>query len=230
MSPILIDLLILLILGFCIWQGYRKGLILTVGGVIIIFISAIFACLAASSYAQPLSESLYPIMRWVADDTIEEVTRGKGRLSEINDRRTLTEITEDTYEKLGIHSTEADKMVDMALDAMSEAETKVQDAIAGTLLYAFSYMLLCVFGFVLFMVGFTLLLHFIASVVKLPVLNRLDKVGGLACGLLYGLLIVSAIGWGARFLGIIIDPDILSRTVFLKLFMNVNLLSGILGF
>lgn len=230
MTPFLIDLLLLLILAFCIWQGFRKGLILTIAGIVVIFLSAFLAGRVANAYAQPLSESLYPIMSWVADDAIEEAARGKGRLTEINDRKTLEEITRDTYEKLGIHAAESDKMVGMALGAMNNLETKVQDAIAGTLLFSFSYMLLCVFGFVFFMVGLTLLIHFLASVIKLPMLHMLDKAGGAAGGLLYGVLILCAIGWGARFLGIIINPELVGNTLFLKFFVNFNLLAGILGF
>jgi len=229
-TPFLIDIFVLAILLFCVWQGLRKGLVLTVGGIIIIFLSAFLAGWVADAYAEDLSESLYPIMMWVAEDAIEEAAQGKGRLSEINDMKTQTEITRDTYEILGIHQKESNKMVDKTIEAITKGKATVKEAISSTLLYALSHALLCAFGFLLFMVGLSLLLHFIAFVVKLPVLNLIDKTGGAVSGLLFGVLILSAIGWVSRFLGIIMDSELIGKTVLLKFFANFNLLAGILGF
>ncbi|MCL2081622.1 MAG: CvpA family protein [Oscillospiraceae bacterium] len=227
---ILLDLLILLILGFCIWNGSRKGLFLSVAGIVIVLLSSVIAGRIAGACAEQVSQSIYPIMRFVAEDAIDDATKGKGHLGEITDGDILEEIARETYSKLGIHPKEADKLVEKAENARQRAETKIQDAIAQPVLYSFSYMILCVFAFLFSMVGLTLLMHLISTIFKLPVVRSLDKAGGLIAGAIYGILIVSAIGWAARFLGIAGISVVLDKTFLLKAFVNVNPLSWVLGF
>ena len=58
MTSVLIDLLLVGVVAFCVWQGFRKGLILSVCGILIIFIAAFLAGKVAESYARPVSEQL----------------------------------------------------------------------------------------------------------------------------------------------------------------------------
>lgn len=227
---LLIDVLLLAILAFCIWQGYRKGLILTVAGVVVIVLSVILASQVATAYAEPFSENLYPIMSWLGGDELDEAALGKGKLEEITSAATIAEIAREAYESLGISSEEVDKMVDAALTAMAEREQDARTAITSTLLYSLSYLLLCLAAFVVFMVAFTLLIHLLAAMFKLPVFNLIDKIGGVAVGALYGILILCVIGWAARYLGVALDAEIVESTTVLELFINHNMLKGILGF
>ncbi|MDR0325052.1 MAG: hypothetical protein LBI19_03025 [Oscillospiraceae bacterium] len=230
MTGFLLDLLLIAALAFCVWQGLRKGLILTVAGVLVIFISAFLAGRVADAYAQPVSEKLYPIMSWLADDAIDEASRGKGRVNEMTDRKEIAEVAQRTFESLGISGLEIDAMVDRVLAALIGAEQTVHETIGQTVLYMAAYALLCLFAFILFMVGFTLLIHFLAAVFKLPVLNLIDKVGGAAAGAFYGILILCAVGWAVRYLGIIAGPELVEDTTILKLFVNHNMLAGLLSF
>lgn len=230
MTGFLIDLLLIAALAFCVWQGYRKGLILTVAGVLIIFISAFLAGKTADAYARPVSEKLYPIMSWLADDAIDEATRGKGRINEMTEIKEIAAVAEKVFENIGVAGVEIEKMVDRVLLELTETQQSVQETIAMTVLYVVAYALLCLFSFILFMVGLTLLIHFLAAVFKLPVLNLIDKIGGSAAGALYGLLILCAVGWAVRYLGIIAGPELVEKTTILKLFVNHNMLAGLLSF
>jgi uncharacterized membrane protein required for colicin V production len=229
LTGLLLDLLLLAALAFCIWQGFRKGLILTVAGVLIIFVSAFFAGNVAAAYAQPVSERLYPIMSWLADDAIDEATRGRGRVNEITDVREIEDVSRRTFEVLGISDHEIMALVDRVISSRSIANQTVHEAISLTVLYVASYALICLFAFILFMVGFTLLIHFIAAVFKLPMLNLIDKIGGTAAGLVYGLLILSAVGWAVRYLGIIASPELVENTRILSFFVNNNMLARLLS-
>jgi uncharacterized membrane protein required for colicin V production len=229
MTGFLIDLVLVAALAFCVWQGYRKGLILTVAGVLIIFISAFLAGKAAAAYAEPVSERLYPIMSWLADDAIDEATRGRGRVNELTNIKDIEDVARRTFETLGISEHETTTLVDRVLSNFSLSGQTVSEAISHTVLYVASYALICLFAFILFMVGLTLLIHFLAAVFKLPVLNLVDKIGGSAAGLMYGLLILSALGWAVRYLGIIASPELVEGTTFLRFFYNNNMLAGLLS-
>jgi uncharacterized membrane protein required for colicin V production len=229
MTGFLFDLLLVAALAFCVWQGFRKGLILTVAGVLIIFLSAFLAGKAAAAYAQPVSERLYPIMSWVAEDAIDEATRGSGRVDEMTDAKEIAEVAQKTFETLGISGLEIDAMVSRVLESLATTEQTVRTTISMTVLYVAAYALICLFAFILFMVGLTLLIHFLAAVFKMPVLNLVDKIGGTAAGLMYGLLILSAVGWAVRYLGIIASPELVEDTTILKFFVNNNMLAWLLS-
>jgi uncharacterized membrane protein required for colicin V production len=225
----LIDLLLLAGLGFCVWQGYRKGLLLTVAGVLIIFLSAMLAGAVASANAEAVSEKLHPILSFVADNAIDDAARGKGPLGSMN-KAQIAEVARDTYDSMGITNREVDAMVDKVLRAWEGDDQSPLKSIQMTALHLAAYALIALFAFLLFMVGLTLLIHFVAAVVKLPVLNLIDKIGGSAAGFLYGLLILSAAGWAMRYLGIFSSSELVANTAVLRFFVNVNMLSGILSF
>ncbi len=232
MTGFMIDLLLVGVLAFCVWQGFRKGLILTVAGVLIIFIAAFLAGKIAGAYAEPVSEKLYPIMSWLADDAIDEAMEGKGRVNEIEktDIARITEVAKGTFENLGVSELEIEKMIDKVLKNLAIEGQQLQETIGKTALYMVAYALLCLFGFIVCMVGLTLLIHFIAAIFKLPILHLVDKIGGSAAGALYGILILCAIGWAVRYLGILAGPELVEETTILKLFVNHNILAGILSF
>ena len=230
MTGFLFDLLLVAALAFCVWQGYRKGLILTVAGVLVIFIAAFLAGKTAAAYAEPVSEKLYPIMSWMADDAIDNAARGMGRINELTDRAQIAAVAQRAFESLGISGLEADSMVDRVLASLGGAEQTVQETIGKAVLYMAAYALLCLFSFILFMVGLTLLIHFLAAVFKLPMLHLVDKIGGAAAGALFGILILCAVGWAVRYLGIIAGPELVESTTILKFFVNHNMLAGLLTF
>jgi hypothetical protein len=234
MTGFLLDLLLVAAFAFCVWQGYRKGLILTVAGIVVIFIAAFLAGKVAEANARPIAEKLSPIMSWVAEDAIFEATRGRGRPNELTDKREIAEISRRTFEHLGISEHEVDAMVEGVLMNLNDTENTVQETISITVLYVAAYALLCLFAFILFMVGFTLLIHFIAAVFKLPVfklplLNLINKIGGGAAGAFYGILILCALGWAVRYLGIVTGPDLIEDTGILKFFVNHNMLAKTLS-
>jgi uncharacterized membrane protein required for colicin V production len=115
------------------------------------------------------------------------------------------------------------------ISSRSIEDQTVHESISLTVLYVAAYALICLFAFILFMVGFTLLIHFIAAVFKLPMLNLIDKIGGTAAGLVYGLLILSAVGWAVRYLGIIASPELVENTRILSFFINNNMLAKLLS-
>ncbi len=229
MTPFMLDILALLIIGFCIWQGYRKGLILTVAGVLIILISSWSAGKIAAQYSEAFADKIQPVLGWLADDAIDEAARGKGRLIDITDQKTLSEIAQDALGGMGFSFVDKEGLAGKVFDYMAEKELSFREAVTFTFLKSLSYMILCVFGFIVVMILLTLLIHFIAAVFKLPVLNLIDKVGGVASGLLYAVLILTVIGWALKYAGMLVPQELIEKTVLLKMFYKSNLLSGLLG-
>lgn len=225
------DLLMFLILLFCVWQGYRKGVFLSLLSILILLIAAGISGRVASGYAEPLSDKLQPILSWVVDDAIDTATRGKGALEEITDNTVLTEVVKNTYRSIGINEKEIKKMTEVTFSTLTKnSDMTLRDSISKTLLFSIAHMFVGLFAFIILTLLITLLLHFVASIFKLPVFPSIDKIGGPVCGFLYGIMILGVIGWAVRFVGFAVTPEMVSKTILLQLFTKFSILAGVLSF
>jgi len=75
----------------------------------------------------------------------------------------------------------------------------------------------------------SVLANMLSTAFTMPVLNTLNKVGGLSLGALYGLLIIFTLTWFFNYTGFLISQETLQNTWFVRLFMIINPLKAILG-
>ncbi len=224
MTSILIDFLILMILGFCVWQGHRKGFILSAASILIFFLAIWGGGQIANRFTDTAADSIAPFLQWVTEDASDEAQRENNTSPEKSDRN----LAEKTFEKLGISSKEVNGMVDSVVKQVAETGESVKTTISSVFVKTLTRVILFIFGFIIISLLLTLVAHFISMVFSLPGLKFLDKVGGLALGGLYGLLVMFAVGWMIRFLGILIPADIINGTFLLKFFINANPIAWLL--
>ncbi len=231
MSGFTIDLIILAIIGFCTWQGYRKGLILSVCSVLIVIIASWGAGSIAASFADEAAEAVAPVLSWMPDvqidEAIKEVTNSYS--SDITDTDIIAKISTSAFGKIGMNKAITEALTEKVLTMIKNTEADVRESIANVFLYAVAYFLLLLFSFIVLFAALSLLAHFLSSIFKLPVLNLIDKFGGIAVGLIFGLLIMAVVGWSCRFAGIFVSTTFIEKSGLLKFFMNFNILSGMLN-
>jgi uncharacterized membrane protein required for colicin V production len=226
LASIVADLLVFIILAFCIWQGHRKGLILTISSFVILLIAIWGASHLTDRFINPVTEHIQQLLDWVTDDAAEEAVRKQSE-TQITDKN-LT-IARDAFSGLGISSKEVDLMAEKVDTLMKNEGVSVKAAISAVFIHTFSWVILFFFFLAIVALVLTLLMHFISMLFDLPGLKMLDKVGGLAAGLLHGCVLMFAIGWGLRFLGILIPTELIGHTVLLRFFVQVNPLAVFLS-
>lgn len=232
MIHVALNLAVLLILAFCVWQGYRKGLVLSVCSVVILFVSAYAAGKIAAQYADKATEVVAPLLDWLPDvkidEAISEVTKGLGPSESIDDPSVIREIINVAFQKIGITGTFGDILTTKAAQSI-KGDVTARQSIANHFLYGVSYLLLCVFAFLVCFILLTLLMHFISAVFKLPVLGLIDKIGGCALGFVNGLLFLCFLGWILQFIGVFLPTETFTSGL-LRGFMNLKWLNGLLNF
>ena len=62
MNPLIIDLLIVLILLLCVIKGYRKGFVLTLCGLLALFVALIGASILSELLAEPVARAIRPMV------------------------------------------------------------------------------------------------------------------------------------------------------------------------
>ena len=245
MIPVALSLLALIILAFCTWQGYRKGLILTAAGVVTIFIAAWAGGMIASHYSEPFSKTLAPIFSgWVTDtetdNAIDEMEKNGGKpfeeynLNVNSDREALAKTAGDALEKMGFGLLSKTNLLEKVIaETELSVENSDQDitqafkiAVSDVFLRALASMILSVFGFIVVLLLLTLLAQIVSSIFKVPGLNLIDKIGGPIAGFLYGVLILNVIGWALRYAGFLIP---VKDTGLISLFYKFNILTWLLA-
>ncbi len=229
LTHLVLDLLVLMVLGFCVWQGYRKGLILTVAGLLILVIAVWGGAKVADRFADSVVEKVNPILNWVSDEATEQAIREHGRDGNTKNEKTIKEIAVDAFASLGVVDQETDTLAERVITTMKTTGLSLRESIANTFIRTVCWVILFIFGFAIVTLLLTLLAHFISMLFNLPGLKLVDTVGGMVSGLIYGLIILFAIGWIMRFLGILIPKDLVDGTFFLRFFVYSNPLTSVLS-
>lgn len=170
---ILVDLIILAIIVVCIIMGYVKGLT----GVLIKIISFVLSIIIAFVLFIPISNLV--IDKTQIDENIAQSVKGMivgnedSKQVEENMPSTITEYIR----------AQAETATDTAKETV--AETTAQ-TVAEIIIKAVVWILLFIVARILL-----ILLRFVTALIaKLPVIKQCDKIGGIAYGLLEGLVIV----------------------------------------
>jgi uncharacterized membrane protein required for colicin V production len=228
MTPFILDLVMLAVVAFCVFQGYRKGLILSAAGVLVVFVSIWGGGLVANRFQEPVAEMLVPVMSWITDDATDEAARGMGRLADITDKVDVERVSKDAFITMGIAEGEAEKLSGNVSGLVSEAGSSLRAGISKVFLDNVVYVLLYIFGYALFCILLTLLANFISTVFRLPGLHLLDKIGGSLLGLIYAFVFLWAVTFVLRYTGIFIGQDVIGESVLGNLFVNRNPFSSII--
>lgn len=233
------DLIILAVLAYFAWRGWRRGLILTLCGLLAIFVAFIGANLATNALAQPMSRLIQPSLETGIHRILVENIGASASQSP-----TQTLPASDSSAAQALDDLIAQLHLDDVLSAMEDSAllknfvTSVQEAVhsgmvdvAGNAAHSVAnYLALQLARTVLFAVSFcvvlllwTLVSHSLNLAFKLPGLNLINKSAGGVLGLLKGALIVFILVW--LFKGLLFPQEMVEQTAVLKFFCNNSPLS-----
>jgi hypothetical protein len=71
---IIIDLLLIGILALCVWNGYRKGLILGISGILALVVAFYGANLIADTYSSEFISMVKPFIAGIVDKSVDETS------------------------------------------------------------------------------------------------------------------------------------------------------------
>lgn len=204
MGYMIVDIVIVLILVFFAWRGARKGLILTLFGMLGLVIALLGARFLSNTFYEPVSDIIQPgIYQSVKD--LEEKALGEldFELNETLDSSAdslidvlreqdlfpgLTDLLESAVEKDSVNST----------GGLSAAET-----LSTYLAQLLARLILFVLGFIVILLLWFLISRALDLAFRLPILNVVNVVGGLILGLVKAIVIVVILVWVGQLLDLL---------------------------
>ncbi len=231
----IINIVLLAIIALCTWDGYKRGLVGGVAGILAIVIALFGGSLLSSAYAGEVIPALEPFVDGYIDSqqTREDIleTLGYGD----SDKSLDDILAEDpslrydyAYECMGIlgfSEKRAEELANKTVALADENGLEMADAVVGVLCDTITY----VGGLLL---AFLLILIFLVAVAnignlsfRLPNMENLDEIGGAVLGFVRGFLYCVLLSWLLSFFGLVIGKETIESTTLARFFLSFEFIT-----
>jgi len=242
----IIELLLVAIFVICGWTGYKKGIIMGIGGILIIIISLFGAHLLSETF----SYGVIPVLRPFASGYLEGKMLGKDddpedgvlEMLKIDTSKTSMEdllrdtpsleskIAVTTYESFGITEETAKDMAAGASAYYREKGGHFTAALTEILCVRVAYVACFMLAFLLILIALTVVGNITNLSFKIPNLDIVNDVAGALIGLFTGFVFCTITVWAFKYAGMLIGGDTISKTSIAKSFMEADRLTKYLGY
>ena len=221
----IIDLVLLGILIVCTWTGYKKGILMGIGGILVIIVGIYGGNLLANLFSYDVVPAMKPFVsgfvegQLQGDSKLLEQMGWNGRDYSVEDllqqhpeRR--EEFAAACYVSIGIDAQTAEHMAERVVTYAGENDVAVKDATVHILCVTASYLLCFVLGFLLIVILLTVIGNLPNLSFKIPHLDLVNDIGGAVLGLFTGLLFCVVLVWALKFMGKLLGNGTLSDATF----------------
>ena len=194
MSYLIFDLVIAILLALAVFQGYRRGFVLTLCGFLAVFVAFFGATILSNALAEPVSHAITPVIENQISNSIHETLEEQGYQFEEpqpgqeeetpapEDQFSLDQILNMMKDSALIQSF-SDAIRGAVNEGVVEVTTSAAQTIASYIAQELARMVLFLISFVLVLVAWTLLSRALDLAFRLPVLSTLNRWSGGAVGL-----------------------------------------------
>lgn len=230
---IVIDLILLAILAFFIWRGYKDGLVVGICGIVAVIISLLVGNLLASAYYADFSGVLEPFVTGVVDGAVSDATS-------LNEDKNVflvdPENKMDTYwisfaalRNLGISENAAEQIASDVHEEGTRTGRDLCNKLTEKLSERLMYVAIFAIGFTLVFIIFAFVGNLLSLSLELPGMELANTIGGVVTGVIKGVLIVLFLTCICRYLGILLGEELIRKTFILEWLMNSNPIATLVG-
>ena len=225
MAFLIADGLVLAVLLIFACIGARRGLILSLCGLLAFVVAFLGASFAARTLSPVVADALEPKFAAAIEEQLNESIRQQAEAGEaavLSPDDVPLEGVLDALREMGFYETLINT-VDRAVESgMTAVAASAAAAVAAAIAQSAAYLILFLLGFFLILLAWRLLSHALDLVARLPGLHFLNKTGGALFGLVQGCIILFVAAWLLQFFGQMLPRELVEQTVLLKFFMTTN--------
>ena len=233
MAFLIADGLVLAVLLIFACIGARRGLILSLCGLLAFVVAFLGASFAARTLSPVVADALEPRFAAAIEEQLNESIRQQAEAGEaavLSPDDVPLEGVLDALREMGFYETLINT-VDRAVESgMTAVAASAAAAVAAAIAQSAAYLILFLLGFFLILLAWRLLSRALDLVARLPGLHFLNKTGGALLGLVQGCILLFVAAWLLQFSGQLLPRELVDQTVLLKFFMTASPLSLLAGF
>lgn len=225
MAFLIADGLVLAVLLIFACIGARRGLILSLCGLLAFVVAFLGASFAARTLSPVVADALEPKFAAAIEEQLNESIRQQAEAGEaavLSPDDVPLEGVLDALREMGFYETLINT-VDRAVESgMTAVAASAAAAVAAAIAQSAAYLILFLLGFFLILLAWRLLSRALDLVARLPGLHFLNKTGGALFGLVQGCIILFVAAWLLQFFGHMLPRELVEQTVLLKFFMTTT--------
>ena len=234
MAFLIADGLVLAVLLIFACIGARRGLILSLCGLLAFVVAFLGASFAARTLSPVVADALEPKFAAAIEEQLNESIRQQAEAGEaavLSPDDVPLEGVLDALREMGFYETLINT-VDRAVESgMTAVAASAAAAVAAAIAQSAAYLILFLLGFFLILLAWRLLSRALDLVARLPGLHFLNKTGGALFGLVQACVFLWVVLWLLQFWGDLLPRDAAEQTRLLGFFMThdpLSLLAGLL--
>ena len=238
---LILDLVLIAIIALCAWSGYKKGIIMGIGGIVVILVSIYGASLLSNTFSHDVIPALRPFVSGYTGTIINEEDTGvlaqmgwedstfslDDLLSQNPEQRVT--FAKSIYSRLGAFDDTAQGMAEEAVAYSEENEVGMTDAVVETLCNRIVYVGGFLLFFLMLLIAFTVAGNFLNFSYKLPAFELANDIGGVILGVVTGILFCCVVGWLLHYTGLILSEEAVNGTLLARLFSNITFLPAMVN-
>ena len=233
---LILDIVLLIIVALCTWDGYKRGLIGGIAGILAIIIALFGGSLISSAYAHEVVPALEPFVDGYVDSQItrDALLAQLGYAgSDLSVEDLMAQDSSLRYDyayecllSVGIYSEQAEMLAERSVAYADENVTGMTEAVVAVLCDTATYVGGLALGFLLILIFLTAIANVGNLSFRLPNLELLDEIGGAALGFVKGFLFCVLLSWVLSFFGLIIGKTTIENTTLARFFLAFKFLTN----
>lgn len=224
--PYLLDLIVAAVAALFLWKGWRKGLILSLCGLLAVLVAFAGAGLAARTLSPAVGQALEPKISQLIEERLEQELApppaGEDGSAGEDPLSSVLSVLKD----LGLYEGLVDSLQHTVEEGMAGAVSAAASA-GATMAQAIAYRILFLVSFALILALWGWLSRALDLVARLPGLHFLNKTGGAAIGLVKALLVLFLATWLLQSLGHFVPEETVAQTTLLRALVEHNPLAAL---
>ncbi len=232
---IVIDFVLIFIVAACTWNGFKRGLIGGIAGILAIVISLYGGALLSSAFSPEIIPAAEPFVEGFLDsadakDFILSELGYEDTEKSVND--ILAEDPSLKYDYayncviyVGLSKASARALASRAVELSDSSGADLQSAVSDTLCDSLSYVFGTVIAFLLLLMLIVAIANLFNLSLRLPNMETIDEIGGSVTGFLKGVVYCILLCWALSFLGLILGRDTLESTLLGRFFLSIKFLT-----
>lgn len=230
---IAIDVVLLLILVWGIYNGYKRGLVNVLIAVFATCLALFAGSILSSTYSSTLMPAFEPFVAGLADTVEEQTLTAIGYGNSVVNMNDLIQQQPEMkqkyckalYMEMGIHEGRAEVIAEEAAQLVDAKDMKLENAAVQMLSEKLLYVLGTALATILILILFTAFVNLVNLSFHLPNGEKVEKVGGVIVGILLAVLIATLICWFLSFFGGFLGKDTLTETYLGRVFLKLTFLT-----
>lgn len=233
---VIIDVVLLIIIALCTWNGYKRGLVGGIAGILAIIISLFGGSLLSSAFAHEVVPTIEPFVDGYVDSqknreaVLETLGYGDSDLSLedilAQDSSLRYDYAYGCISNLGVYDKRAEALAEKAVKLADENSMKMTDAVVTVMCDTVTFVAALAVAFLLILIFFVALGNVGNLSFRLPNMENVDEIGGAVLGFVKGFLYCVLLCWLLSFLGLVIGKGAMGHTTLGRFFLIFDFLTG----